>query len=353
MFSQNLILTYTIYCLISSFLCIIFFYSYPRIVKNTNLIDCQNLNYGYRPTPTGSGIFFLIIFLIGFFIFQENENFKKTIPNKYFISLISLSILTIVSFKDDYKSIDPKLRLIIQIVLIYFSITSLKLNQINLPLKVVFFIAVCSWIYLMNITNFIDGSDGFLSSHTIFFFIGVIFANYFLDLDLFSFYIAIILLPILLIFILFNKPIASIYMGDAGSIFLGYLIGFSTLEILINGYWYVPLALNSYMLLDCSVTILKKTLKGYMPWKRLSDYYFLRPIIRNKQNQKFVFIIITIFNFINFFLLLIIMLIKLHYLFFLLNFFFAYLVMMIFKIKSTNKFLTFKIFLRKIYKNNS
>jgi UDP-N-acetylmuramyl pentapeptide phosphotransferase/UDP-N-acetylglucosamine-1-phosphate transferase len=124
--SQSLILIYSIYCFISVLICLIFFSYYPKIVKNSNLIDKHNLNYGYKPTPTGSGIIFFVIFLIGFFIFHENENFKNTIPNKYFISLISLSILSIISFRDDYKSIDPKLRLIIQIVLIYFSLTSLK-----------------------------------------------------------------------------------------------------------------------------------------------------------------------------------------------------------------------------------
>jgi UDP-N-acetylmuramyl pentapeptide phosphotransferase/UDP-N-acetylglucosamine-1-phosphate transferase len=347
--SQSLILIYSIYCFISVLICLIFFSYYPKIVKNSNLIDKHNLNYGYKPTPTGSGIIFFVIFLIGFFIFHENENFKNTIPNKYFISLISLSILSIISFRDDYKSIDPKLRLIIQIVLIYFSLTSLKLNQLNFPQKVSFFIAVCTWIYLMNITNFIDGSDGFLSSHAIFFFIGVIFFNYFLNLNLFSFYIALFLLPILLIFLLFNKPIASIYMGDAGSIFLGYLIGFSTLEIIIDGHWYAPLALNSYMLLDCSITIFKKTLKGHLPWERLSDYYFLKPIIRNKENQKFVFILINIFNLTNLCLFLIGIITQSNYILFL-NAFFAFLTMFIFKHKETLNYYDTKLFLKKFYK---
>ena len=52
----------------------------------------------------------------------------------------------------------------------------------------------------MNITNFIDGSDGYLSVNAISFLFGILIINYFLPEKYFSYYLAIVLLPILLSF---------------------------------------------------------------------------------------------------------------------------------------------------------
>ena len=49
-------------------------------------------------------------------------------------------------------------------------------------------------------------------------------------------------------------------MGDAGSIFLGFLVGFSFLELIIKEI-YIVIILYIYPLLDCSITLFKKTLK--------------------------------------------------------------------------------------------
>ena len=345
MFFQDLFYIYIFFCFISFFIGLIFFKNYRTIVKNSSLIDRRNLKYGYRPTPTGSGVIFFFIFLLGFFLFSENKVFASIIPNNYYISLFFLFLLCVLCFRDDYKPVDPKLRLIIQIIVIYFSLTSLKLNEINLPLKLSFFLTICIWIYLMNITNFIDGSDGFLSLNAIFFFSGIIFLNYFYNLNFFSFYIALFLLPILILFLRFNKPIAKIYMGDAGSIFLGYMIGFCSLEITIGGYWLAALALNSYMLSDCTITIFKKTLKGYLPWHRLSDYFFLKPILRNKKNQIFVFITFFIFNIFNFILFIIFLKTKIKFVVFL-SYLCSLFTIVIFIIKEKQKF----SFVKRIYK---
>ena len=61
-----------------------------------------------------------------------------------------------------------------------------------------------------------------------------------------------------------------------GSIFLGYLIGFSVIELFINGFYF--LAISIYIsTLDCTITLIKKN-KGHYPWARLFDYYFSHPL---------------------------------------------------------------------------
>lgn len=270
------------------------------IAKKKGLIDNQNPNYSHKPTPTGAGIVFLIIFLLGnlYFYFYD-EGYLISLPNRYYIFLSSIFILTLICFIDDMKSIDPILRLIFQVILIYLSITALDLKTLNLPIKVTFLFVVLVWIYLMNIINFVDGSDGFLTINMFFYWIVILLITNIYFIEIFSKYLAIILIPIILVFFYFNKPIASVYMGDAGSIFFGFLTGFSFLELLISGYWNIALGLLIFPILDCTICLIKKLFKGHMPWVGMYDYYFLIPVLRDRANHKNILIITFIFHILN------------------------------------------------------
>lgn len=283
-------------CLVSYF----FFYSYPKIFKSLYIIDKKNLNYAFKKTPTGSGIIFLIIFLIGnIFLYFFSNTYLELLPNRYYLFLFSVTLLSIISFLDDRKSIDPIIRLVSQLILVYLSITSLKLSQIYLPDKLVFLITVCVWIYLINITNFIDGSDGFLISNFLFYCLNLIMLDFYFNFETFSSEIAWICLPFTIIYLFFNKPKAKLFMGDAGSIFLGFLTGFFFLELVTLGKWNIAISLLSYNFLDCTYCLLKKMKKGIMPWVGIYDYFFLKPTLKNKINHFNVFYLINIFWIIN------------------------------------------------------
>lgn len=278
----------------------IFFKNYLKISKKFKLIDNKNPHYNNRPTPTGSGIIFSIFFVIAnllFFIFLQE--FENKIPNRYYIFLIASLCLSIISFKDDQKSIDPIIRLISQIFLIYISIVVIDFLKFDFPLKLSVLFSVIIWIYIMNISNFIDGTDGFLILNFIFVLLNIITFKIIFNIDLFSFYISIIILPCCLVFFLFNKPPAKIYMGDAGSIFIGFLNGFFFLELFSLNYINLSISIFSYMLIDCTITLIKKVRRGYMPWVGLYDYYFLMPVLKNKKYHKKILYIIFISNLLN------------------------------------------------------
>lgn len=292
---------YIIYCFIATIVSSLLFKNYKKITKNYRLIDHKNKNYAHNPTPTGSGIIFLSVFLIGnLFFFYFDDLFYATLPNRYYVFILSITILTVISFKDDIKTIDPIIRLIFQISFVYLSITSLKLNTIDLPDKFLFLATVFIWIYIINITNFIDGSDGLLIITFIFYCFTIIFLTSVFNINIFSKYIALICLPFAITFLFFNAPPAKIFMGDAGSIFLGFICGFFFLELLIENKWYLAISLMSYKLVDCTYCLLRKLKRGIMPWVGLYDYFFLVPTLKNKSNHLNVLILMIIFFIINF-----------------------------------------------------
>lgn len=287
------------FLIFSSLLTIFFLKKFNYISKKFKLLDSKNLHYSNKATPTGSGIIFLIIFLFGNILLFTTNNFEHLIPNRYYLLIISAIILSLISFRDDIKTIDPILRLIIQFACIYIAMTNLNLNTFELPFKLVIALIFFLWVYNINITNFIDGTDGFLITHTIFCFVNILLLHLTSEQNFFSQFIAMILLPASIIFLYFNKPIAQVYMGDAGSIFLGFLLGYSFLELLSYGYWNISLSLIAYPLVDCSICLLKKLKKGIMPWVGMYDYYFLKPALHNKSNHKIILLYFVFFNFLN------------------------------------------------------
>ena len=176
---------------------------------------------------------------------------------------------------------------------------SIKLYNLELPIKISILLCLFLWVYILNITNFTDGSDGFLATNTIFLLSNVIIACHTLDLDLFSKEISIILLTSIVPFLYFNKPVAKMYMGDSGSVLIGFINGFIFLELLTIGKLNLAIALLIYPLLDCSFALIRKTLERKMPWADTSNYSFLQPTIKRNKNKYFVFYINILFNLLN------------------------------------------------------
>ena len=269
-------------------------------IKFKGLIDQNELGYGSKKkTITGSGIIFILILLPFLIYFLSKENISNILPNRFYVFIIASVLISFVSLYDDFKPIEPLYRLIFQLTVVYFSLTLLEVDFLNLPLKLLFFFTVIIWIYIMNITNFIDGEDGFLAINALAFFIGITIFEHFVPGQLFSYNLSVVLIPLLVSFFYFNKPPAILYMGDTGSILLGYIIGFCFLELIFSGYWFVAVSLYMYPLVDCTITLANKILRGNSPWARLFDYYFLIPIKKKQKNNKKVLFISFLYNVLN------------------------------------------------------
>ena len=289
-----------IYQFIFNFILTLFLYNFYLTKINYKILYDRNpLGLGSKKkTKTGSGIIFSIILSINCLLFFSQE-FSEIIPNRFYIFPASIILLSFISFFDDLKPLEPTLRLAAQTIIIYFSLSLIDIYYFELPLKLIIFLYLSFWIYITNITNFLDGSDGYLSVNIISFLLGVIIINQFLPNIFFSYHIAIIFLPILLSFIYFNKPKAKLYMGDSGSIMIGYIIGFCLLEFLSSDYWYLSIALYSYPIIDCSLTILKKVLSGSSVFNRNFSYFFQIPIKKLQKNNYIVLVVSIIYNLLN------------------------------------------------------
>jgi UDP-N-acetylmuramyl pentapeptide phosphotransferase/UDP-N-acetylglucosamine-1-phosphate transferase len=269
---------------------------YKTLANKLKFIDIpDSLNVHRSSIPTGAGVIFFIVFLIFCENLINNQIIKINLPKNYYFFLSSLTLLTLISFYDDLKKIHPVIRLFVQITIIFFSTSLFNVEAINLPVKLIIFLIIYFWVYTINIINFTDGVDGFLALNALNFFLCSFLFYYFNAPENFVYLICLICAPIMIAYLIFNKPPASLFMGDAGSIFIGFLIGFISIELIIINRVDIVISLLSYTYIDCTLTIIRKTLKKQVPWARLFDYYFLIPI-KNKQPHKKVFNINLIYN---------------------------------------------------------
>ena len=109
-------------------LTLILLYLYLTKINYPILFDHNPLGLGSKKkTKTGAGIIFSIILLINYTYYSFDQSVLDIIPNRYYIFLISIFLLTTISFVDDLKPVDPRFRLIAQIVIIYFSLSLINL----------------------------------------------------------------------------------------------------------------------------------------------------------------------------------------------------------------------------------
>jgi len=209
---------------------------------------------------------------------------------KYLIGLFAgSSILFLTGVFDDLKKINTRTKFFIQILSGLIIIASgvgitfinnpfggfLFLDQIKIPIDLfgsIYTITLLAdifaliWIVgMINVINFLDGLDGLASGVS-----GLAFLSIFILSMLpsvaqpLSAIIAIIMLGAILGFLPFNLNPAKMFMGDTGSMFLGFML--ATLAIISGGKVATALLVLGLPIFDGLWVAISRILKGKKPW---------------------------------------------------------------------------------------
>jgi len=125
-----------------------------------------------------------------------------------------------------------------------------------MPIFIVIPFMMFFMVWIMNAYNFIDGIDGMAASGAIFISLTLAIVLFVTNGSIEVIYIFILLAIAVSGFMFFNWPPATIFMGDAGSVFLGYIFGSLLLFTVLNNdisvwSW---LTIFGYFFADTSVT---------------------------------------------------------------------------------------------------
>lgn len=193
-----------------------------------NLLDIPNQRSSHTvPTPRGGGVAFVVIFLLLLpFLFMAGF-----ISLAFLIAFLGAGITVgIVGFLDDKWCVAAKWRLLLHFFaalwILYWmhGFPPLNIMGISIPAVLTTMLAFFYLVWLLNLYNFMDGINGIASVETITVcFSGAIF--YSISGYVFASCILLILMATVIGFVFWNFPVARIFMGDAGSGFLGIMIG--------------------------------------------------------------------------------------------------------------------------------
>ena len=140
-------------------------------------------------------------------------------------------------------------------------------------------VAVLLMVWTTNLYNFMDGADGLAGGMAVsgFGVYALVFANQGeVGLGVASAVVAVAALG----FLLFNFPPARVFMGDAGSIPLGFLAAAFGLLGIVRQVWPVwfPLLVFAPFVLDATATLTRRGLRGEKVWQAHKQHYYQRLI---------------------------------------------------------------------------
>lgn len=259
MFLSVLLQTVVLF-LVTAFLIKYFIQFAPKL----SLVDVPNGRSSHKvETPRGAGIVFGFIFILGFILF----NFDMLSEHK--LTIVAIFIVFLTGIYDDIYDIRSRTKflwLIVATVFLYMDgleVTSIgsyfgfdiSLGVFALPFTI---FAVVGFTNAINLT---DGLDGLASSISIVILSTLLYVGY-INNDEFLIYGPALLISVLLAFLIFNWNPAKVFMGDSGSLLLGFVISIFAIKALPYIDPIAFLFLGGMPILDTMVVIRRRRQRG-------------------------------------------------------------------------------------------
>jgi Fuc2NAc and GlcNAc transferase len=235
------------------------------------LVDIPNERSSHsRVTPRGGGVSFVVLFLVATVLLGMLRGLPIGLPIRLIAALLAGAGVAFVGYLDDCNGLSIKLRLLVQLAataITLFLICGNPFQTFHYPVALIAagsVAAVILYTWLINLVNFMDGIDGLAASGAV-----CISGSCCLLLlmrhgsDEISFLFGILACAVLG-FLFWNWPGAHIFMGDAGSYFLGFSIGALMLLGIVRhelGLWVVPILMGVFFI-DSSATVFHRMRRG-------------------------------------------------------------------------------------------
>ncbi|WP_028620516.1 MraY family glycosyltransferase [Pseudomonas sp. Ant30-3] len=239
-----------------------------RYALNRSIIDIPNARSSHSvPTPRGGGVAIVLSFLLSL-VFLAILGLQ---PAAQAVALIGSGFLiAVIGFMDDHGHIAARWRLLGHFLaavwvlfwlgglpaLILFGF-SIDLGWLGTALAAVYL------VWMLNLYNFMDGIDGLASLEAICACIGLALSYYLTGQD------ALMWAPLMLTmtvagFLYWNFPPARIFMGDAGSGFLGIILGALSVQAAWVGseFFFAWLIMLGVFVVDATFTLIRRLIRG-------------------------------------------------------------------------------------------
>lgn len=247
-------------------------------LQQRSILDLPNERSSHRrPTPRGGGLAVVPIILVAWALYAG-----VPITAEMAVVIPGAAALALLSWIDDLRSLPASLRLIGQTAVVAVALFLLDglgpIFQGLLPPLLDKIVAAVAWIWFINLFNFMDGIDGISGIEAISIGGGLAALALMTPAVVPEPWYGLAIAAAMLGFLIWNWHPARIFLGDVGSVPIGFLLGFLLLTAAANGYWASALILPLYYLADATLTLLRRAARGEKVWRAHREHFYQKSV---------------------------------------------------------------------------
>jgi UDP-N-acetylmuramyl pentapeptide phosphotransferase/UDP-N-acetylglucosamine-1-phosphate transferase len=202
-------------------------------------------------------------------------------PQSQHLLIISAAtiLITILGVIDDMHSLPATPRLIAQAIAVGAVVIALPNDMRVLPQLPWWIDRTClliAGVWFVNVTNFMDGIDWMTVAEVVPVTAAMILLGILGTIDLTAAVIAATLFGAMLGFAPYNKPVARLFLGDAGSLPIGLLLWWLMVQLAVAGHRAAAIVLPLYYLADATITLLRRLMQGEPFWQSHRTHFYQR-----------------------------------------------------------------------------
>lgn len=229
------------------------------------------------PTPRGGGWGVVLTWLPALLVLGITAGRLDTVLPV----LAGAVALVWVSWRDDRGGLPVRVRFGVQAAVVAVGLLALPgglIFQGILPFWLDRLAAAFAWLWFLNLFNFMDGIDGIAGGEAASIGLGLAAVTLLAGTDPLTAAQGAVALGAALGFLVWNWHPARVFMGDVGSVPLGYLFAWLLLGLAAQGLWAAALLIPLYFLADATFTLLRRLLAGKTVWQAHREHIYQRAV---------------------------------------------------------------------------
>jgi UDP-N-acetylmuramyl pentapeptide phosphotransferase/UDP-N-acetylglucosamine-1-phosphate transferase len=237
------------------------------------------------PTPRGGGIAVVGTLLLAWLLLLLLGEVRPALA----AVMLGSVALAAVSWIDDLGGLPQGLRLLAQFAAAALGLLSLPPaagGLVGVPAILLYPAIVILWVWGTNLFNFMDGIDGIAGGEAAAIGCGLVLLSAVGAAGgPETLMLAAALLGASAGFLVWNWPPARIFLGDVGSVPLGYLLGFLLIGLALSGHWRAALILPLYFLADATLTLARRLLRGERVWQAHREHFYQHAVAQGLSHR--------------------------------------------------------------------
>jgi len=239
--------------------------------------------------PRGGGLAVVAVMLTAWIAVALVE---RSYEVGFWFVLSGALLLAAISWADDVRPRPASLRFGVQVAAVALGLSMLQSTEMVfqglLPLSLDRALTALLWLWFINLFNFMDGIDGLAAVETIAVSGGLAAIFALVVQSPFGAFLAAVPAAAALGFLPWNWAPSRIFLGDVGSVPLGYLLGGALIGAAASGFWAAALILPLYYLSDASLTLARRALRGEKVWRAHREHFYQRAVQRGFSHAEVV-----------------------------------------------------------------